>query len=343
MKITHISTFEKSHFNADELKQYHATDMPAVPMGIYPRVRIPGLIALDDGTLLAYAEYRQGNDWSAIDIGMRRSADGGRTWSDLEILVPGLGRNTQNNPVMIADSDTVHFLYCTNYSRVFHRQSQDGGKTWSPDTELTESIDRQCGNFFWNCIALGPGHGTKLSTGRLIIPIWLAYNRKDRFAHHPSHTSVLYSDDHGASWTLGPMLMGSDPKESALAELPNGHILMSLRNTAPEGYRYKSISQDGGSTWSHPEFDKNLPDPGCAGGMCRADNAILLSNCESHTDRVNLTLKKSTDGGQSWQKLPIEPLAGYSDIIFNPHNSRAYILFEYNTCQEIRIAEIELK
>lgn len=343
MKINHISPFEKSYFTAEELKEYHATDMPVIPAGEYPCIRIPGLVALDDGTLLACAEYRQGNDWSAIDICMRRSADGGRTWSERIMLVPGNGRNTQNNPVMFADGDTVHYLYCSNYSRVFYRRSDDRGLTWSEPNEITQSIDAQCGDFFWNCIAMGPGHGTVLSTGRLIVPIWLAYNRKDRFAHHPSYTSVLYSDDRGKTWTLGPLLAGSDPNESAVAELPDGRLLLNLRNTAPEKYRYVSFSRDGGETWTRPEFDFNLPDPGCAAGLCRAGNAILFSNCESQTDRVNLTLKKSTDGGKSWESLPIEPLAGYSDVVYSEKNKRAYVLFEHDHYHQINIAEIDIE
>lgn len=342
MKISHISPFETSCFTAEELKAYHVTDMPPVPAGEYPCIRIPGLVALDDGTLLAYAEYRQGNDWSAIDICMRRSTDGGRTWSERIMLVPGIGRNTQNNPVMFADGDTVHFLYCSNYCRVFYRRSDDRGFTWSEPTEITESIDAQCGDFFWNCIAMGPGHGTVLSSGRLIVPIWLAYNKKDRFAHHPSHTSVLYSDDRGKTWTLGPLLTGSDPNESAIAELPDGRLLLNLRNTAPEKYRYTSISCDGGKTWTIPKFDFNLSDPGCAGGLCRAGDAILFSNCESQTDRVNLTLKKSTDGGVSWESLPIESLAGYSDVVYSDAAGKAYVLFEHDHYHCIRIAEIEI-
>ena len=343
LKICHISTFEKSYCpTAADLDAYHSTPVPAAPAGEYPRIRIPGLVALNDGTLLAYAEYRQGNDWSAIDICMRKSADGGRTWSDRRLLVPGLGRNTCNNPVMFSDGDTVHFLYCMNYSRVFCCRSEDAGETWSAPIELTGSIDAQCGGFFWNCIALGPGHGTALSSGRLIVPIWLAYNRKDRFAHHPSVTSVLFSDDRGASWTLGPLLDGSDPNESVLAELPDGRLLLNLRNTAPEKCRYVSLSDDGGRSWTQPAFDKNLPDPGCAAGMCSAGGAVLFSNCESRTDRINLTLKKSTDGGKTWQSLPIEPLAGYSDVVYCAARRRAYVLFEHDSCREIRIAEIDV-
>lgn len=342
MKITHITTVEASAVKSALLETYQTTDMPPIPAGEYPRIRIPGLVALDDGTLLAYTECRQGDDWSAIDICMRRSRDGGRTWSDRILLVPGLGRSTQNNPVMFADGNLVHFMYCTNYSRVFHCVSADKGETWSEPTELTESIDAQCGDFFWNCIALGPGHGTVLSSGRLIVPIWLAYNHKDRFAHHPSHTSVLYSDDRGRTWTLGPLLKGEDPNESAVAELPDGRLLLNLRNIAAEKCRYVSFSSDGGASWTAPAFDFNLPDPCCAAGLCRAGNAILFSNCESRSGRVNLTLKKSSNGGASWERLPIAETGGYSDVVYSDASGKAYVLFETENCDYIRCAEIDL-
>lgn len=344
MKINHITTVEKSYCTPEQRGAYLNPESPMVPNGEYCCIRIPGLVALDDGALIAYCECRQnGSDWSAIDICMRKSTDGGRSWSDRKILVPGNGRNTQNNPVMFADGEILHLLYCTNYCRMFYRRSEDAGETWSEPVELTESIDDQCGDFFWNCIAAGPGHGTVLSTGRLIVPVWLAYNKKDRFSHHPTYVAALFSDDHGKTWRLSHRLDGSDPNESLIAELPDGRLLMNLRNTAPEKYRYISFSSDGGNTWTEPVFDKNLPDPGCAAGLCMAGNAILFSNCESQTGRVNLTLKKSTDGGKSWEHLPIEPLAGYSDVVYSKARNKAYVLFEHDNYQFIRCAEIDIE
>lgn len=343
MKICHITTVETSYCTPEERAAYLQPESPLVPAGEYCCIRIPGLVALDDGTLLAYAECRQnGSDWSAIDICMRRSNDGGRTWSERKVLVPGLGRSTQNNPVMFADGELVHLLYCTNYCRMFYRRSVDKGETWSEPVELTESIDAQCGDFFWNCIAAGPGHGTVLSNGRLIVPVWLAYNKKDRFSHHPTYVAALYSDDRGKTWILSSRLDGADPNESLIAELSDGRLLMNLRNTAPEKYRYVSFSDDHGSTWTEPVFDKNLPDPGCAAGLCRAGDVILFSNCESQTGRVNLTLKKSIDGGKTWDRLPIEPLAGYSDVVYSAARGKAYVLFEHDNYHYIRCAEIEI-
>jgi len=98
--------------------------------GVYDSICIPGIVVTDKGIILAYAEARdlqniffgKGIDWAAIDLVMKRSTDGGETWSQTEVLCNGTdaakpgGLRTANNPVMIVDGDTVHMLYCTWYS-----------------------------------------------------------------------------------------------------------------------------------------------------------------------------------------------------------------------------------
>src|SRR2546427_2834367 len=56
--------------------------------GGYTVYRIPGLIVTRAGTVLAYAEARKNerSDWGESAIVMRRSTDGGRTWSVATIL-----------------------------------------------------------------------------------------------------------------------------------------------------------------------------------------------------------------------------------------------------------------
>ena len=51
--------------------------------GGYMLYRIPGIVVTRAGTVLAYAEARKSDrsDWHASDIILRRSTDGGRTWS----------------------------------------------------------------------------------------------------------------------------------------------------------------------------------------------------------------------------------------------------------------------
>src|SRR5688572_25654789 len=114
--------------------------------GGYVLYRIPGVVVTKRGTVLAYAEGRRNSrsDWASIDIVMRRSFDGGKTWQSMQQVahhgapVPRnpvalerrqgeTGDRTTNNPVAIADAESgaVHFLYCVEYARVFYVRSDD--------------------------------------------------------------------------------------------------------------------------------------------------------------------------------------------------------------------------
>ena len=115
--------------------------------GGYAMYHIPGIAVTARGTVLAWAEARRTRgDWAAIDILLRRSTDGGRTWSDAHKVadVPGPKEKnpvaldlknvkatdvTYNNPVFIADRDGgVSFLFCLEYCRAFAVAARTTGK-----------------------------------------------------------------------------------------------------------------------------------------------------------------------------------------------------------------------
>src|SRR5690349_23780085 len=56
--------------------------------GGYKLYRIPGIVVTRRGTILAYCEARKftGGDWDTIDIELRRSTDGGQTFSEPQII-----------------------------------------------------------------------------------------------------------------------------------------------------------------------------------------------------------------------------------------------------------------
>ena len=58
------------------------TDLFEAGTAGYATYRIPGIVVTNKGTLLTYCEARKSlqGDWGAIDIMMRRGAEGGRTW-----------------------------------------------------------------------------------------------------------------------------------------------------------------------------------------------------------------------------------------------------------------------
>jgi len=78
--------------------------------GSYPVFRIPSLIESAQGTLLAFAEGRASiADDGDIDIVLKRSFDGGRTWTRLQVVAEngfGCKRRVKSATVRRAKSVT---------------------------------------------------------------------------------------------------------------------------------------------------------------------------------------------------------------------------------------------
>ena len=260
--------------------------------GGYAIYRIPGLVVTSRGTVLAYGEARRGGgDWAEIDVLMRRSTDGGRTWGppirvshDADDVPPspvapktreGNGR-TAGNPVAIADAETgaVHLLYCVEYGHCFYRRSDDDGLTFSPPVEINAAFEAFRPEYDWKVLATGPGHGVQLATGRLVVAVWLS-TAAGRNAHHPSVTATIYSDDHGKTWRRGAIAARStaehpDPNEAAIVALADDRVMLNIRNESPARRRLVTISADGASGWSTPTLVPDLPEPVCMGSLALA-------------------------------------------------------------------------
>ncbi len=303
----------------------------------YATFRIPGIVVTRSGIVIAYCEAREGySDWDDIDVVMKRSMDGGDTWEP-RVLLFDTGEGTVNNPVMIAENntETVHFVYNTDYKRAFYRKSIDGGKTWSDTVEITDTFEAFRPVYDWRVIAFGPGHGLELRNGRLVIPVWLSPGGGGD-GHHPQHVSTVYSDDGGKTWKAGEMVavIGEPGNgEPVGVELSDGRVMVNMRNEdASLGRIYRSVTvcEDGARGWTKPALDSELPDPVCFGSLCRYDEGtILFSNIHAvlkadfrftvfgmRGPREPLGIRVSYDDGTTWpvSKIYCENEAGYSDI-----------------------------
>ncbi len=289
--------------------------------------RIPGIVALDDGTVVAYCEKRQGaSDWADICIACRVSKDRGASWSREMILAGDSDTGTYNNPIMIADQQgTLHCLYCKEYGLeekdggVYHIMSSDGGLTWSAPENISECTLPS----YRNAFALGPGHGICLDDGTLLVGVWMVPKEygAELESHAPSVISTLYSKDGGENWELGEILEGTEaiksPSEAALVQLADGKVLLNVRNVGEEKYRAVAVSPDGISGWSRLALDEDLPDPTCMAGMARYDDStILFVNAANQSARNDMTVRMSRDDGASWNtgKVLISSDGGYADI-----------------------------
>ena len=256
----------------------------------YTLYRIPGIVVTAKGTVLAYAEARKFSvaDRGEIEIHMRRSTDGGKSWDKARQIAhigPRLARNphmseakrkkdmggpdeqTVNNPIAIADRDgSVHFLYCVEYMRCFYLRSDDDGVSWSKPTEITYAFEELRSDLDWQVIATGPGHGIQLVAGRLIVPFWMA--TYEHGAPLRKASAVIYSDDSGQTWKGGDIAIPLGG-ESIAAELSDGSVLISARNTDARNRRLLAVSPNGATDWSKPRFAEELLEPGCAAGLVR--------------------------------------------------------------------------
>lgn len=313
----------------------------------YWEYRIPGVIVTDKGNIIVYYEARHGGDNGIIDIMMKKSCDGGLTWSDRKIIFSGEDKYTSNNPVMIPDGDKIHFICMRDYTYCFYRTSTDEGETWSDAEDITYAFDlhEHRGRIPRTVIAAGPGHGIRLHWGRLVFPVWIAYNPGDVHSHKPSVASTVTSNDGGKTWKLGEILNPYyvlNPNESCICELPTGEVIINMRNETNIKYRCTAKSINGSWRWSKPEYNADLPDPICAGGMCSYDDKVLFTNCDSKNGRVNLTLKRSSDFGKTWpEALAYEKDGGYSDVNYDPVRKQAVIFYESEPAGGVRQLKVK--
>ena len=350
---------------------------PAGMNGI-ARYRIPGLVVTPKGTVLAYSEARKNNssDWGEIEVHLRRSTDGGKTWQDAQHIAHHAARlegnprkkeggeteQTVNNPVAIVDQQTgaIEFLYCVNYARCFAMRSTDDGLTWSAPVDITATFEPFRKKYDWNVIATGPGHGVQLPSGRLVVPIWLAYGSKPG-DHSPSAAATIFSDDHGKTWQAGELCLPNEgdftnPNETMITVLADGRVMLVNRSVSKASRKLVTTSADGATGWTKPVFHDQLWEPICmASIVTHPSGALLFSN--PHTlaldkdgkeipggrgKRENLCIKLSRDDGKTWpiNKVLDPGKAAYSDLAVLPDGT---VLCLYEADQNIDCARFNLE
>jgi len=279
----------------------------------YGSYRIPALLHLPSGQLLAFCEARAIlSDHAQNKLVMKTSLNNGLTWSD-QILVADAGKNALNNPLVVTDSVSGDIIlmyqeypktardavtdpskwvshagqdfesnvhegaveegYEGNICRSFVKRSVDKGQTWTDALEVTRQVKRPVDVTSY---AGGPGIGIQIRHSQ----------HKNRlimpFTQGPwSNMKVyaVYSDDGGYTWQYGnvaPAAPNEHANEIQMAELEDGTLVLNARSFHGKKLRKTAFSNDGGITWSPLQDTPDLPEPECQGSIIsvQANNTL---------------------------------------------------------------------
>ena len=317
----------------------------------YGRYRIPAIYVTPKQTILAFCEGRvkPSGLTGDIDLVLRRSTDGGKTWTPLQVVADD-GPNTLGNPCPVVDWSTGTIWLLLSRSRgedtetqitegtskertqVWVTKSTDEGLTWDKPV----NISAQATLPQWTWYGPGPGIGLQLPSGRLFIP---AYHAVEKTGIYQVHS--LYSDDHGQTWKIGGTV-ADETTEAQAALRADGTLVINTRNISPRDASIRNraiaLSRDEGLTWTDVGRDAALTESSCQGSLIvysglgdGAKSRWLFANPPG-PGRRQLTLRLSYDEGRTWARsLIIEPgAAEYSGLAKLP-NGEIGLLYERNT------------
>ncbi|MER5253745.1 MULTISPECIES: sialidase family protein [unclassified Streptomyces] len=310
----------------------------------YASFRIPAVVVTGSGSLLAFCEGRVGSqeDFGNIDVVLKRSGDGGRTWGPLQVVAQN-GVHLAGNPApVVLDTGRILLVHVRNAAlatedairrgtvsaangrRIWVQHSDDDGLTWSAPREITGQVKKAN----WRWYATTPGHALQMSTGRVVVPANHSLpptgtDNGTEGKYNGGH--CLLSDDLGQTWRIGYIDDNTNGyvnvNETTAAELPDGRLYFNTRNDSPApGTRADAHSVDGGRRLVkpfRPQAGLVGPVVECSVLQLRTPDVLLFSGPADPGFRALMTVRRSRDGGTTWQDAyTVDGLpAAYSDLV----------------------------
>jgi predicted neuraminidase len=256
-------------------------------------------------------------------------------WSQPVRLTDDPHRSEQN-PVLFPTPDGDLWLLWTaqragdqDTAEVRRRISADSGRTWGPAQTLFPA-DERSGVFIRQPVVV-------TGSGRWLLPVFRCVRVPGaRWSGEADTSSVLISDDLGATWREVPVPASTGCVHMNIVDLGGGSLVALFRSRWAD-FIYRSRSHDDGGSWSEPEptalpnNNSSIQVSGLADGRLAlvfndssrldaterraslydeidenglADKPLegVLGKAFWGAPRAPMTLAFSSDGGETWQR-----------------------------------------
>ncbi len=345
--ITQASAAASKHGSASKPPELQVRDRDSGAPGreailgrsdeVFPRHSEGDLVRLADGKLLAvWSRFKNRSDHGESEVVGRYSEDEGLSWGEIESFASiSEPEHSSNSNLMSAsllslspEGGKILFSYMGKEetepenedfnrkirSAVYTRFSGDGTR-FSRPRRISDHDHYYVVN---NARAL------QLSSGRILIPTAVALDPGKELGWIKQSCRTFYSDDQGATWdhgracTLTPQdVPGREYRqltlqEPGLIELKDQRILMVMRTRL--NHPYKSLSEDGGESWSKPVPISEIVAPTSPQTLFRlprsGDIAMIYNNnplgAEAKwSERRPLAFAVSKDEGRSFRSRKV--------------------------------------
>ena len=305
--------------------------------------RIPAIIQCSSGKIIAIGDHRYDNkdlgEGRRIDIVMKESTDGGRTWTHPERVIAGgdhakapsfdcahgdaatVVDSQSGRILMLCASGGIGYWESTrqNPQMVGRYWSDDEGRTWTGSDITARMYDAMPGVEQTFCASGRICQSRQIKVGKY-HRIYVAMTTRQG-------NRVLYSDDFGFTWNLlgtdDASLCAPNGDEAKVEELPNGDVLLGSRTSQGRFFNifcYDNRRQARGS-WGTVAFSGK-------------DNKGVTAKDNACNGELLLVRAKDSKGKKTWlllQSVPAGPGRTHVSIYYKPLRSKA----DYATPQAI--------
>ncbi|TXJ58831.1 exo-alpha-sialidase [Brachyspira aalborgi] len=307
--------------------------------------RIPALLTLPNGNILAFADKRYngaGDLPNRIEVMVKISANNGTSWTEEKRVTPiststmdgngdtGCVLDRKTGDVLALVAAGQGFLKSTSNDpiRIKVVRSKDGGESWLAPVDITSQVyGAGCKDLTrrnWQAAFVTSGNGLQMRNGRIIFVLNV---RQTTSAFVENY--ILYSDDGGYKWRVsrGSPKNPRGGNEAKVVELNDGSLLMHIRWTPN---RLQSRSYDYGETWTDATVITSLPASSSNGDLIvytstkngyDKDRLITLVDSRPWNGKTSgypgvPVFYVSYDEGMTWtnKKTLYQNAAGYSSL-----------------------------